>query len=292
MLALHGKLRVEGTAPDGDTMHFLPTTPELIHELHDTDRVKHPDDLSLRFEGIDAPETHYRPPGGHEEEAQPLANPARDHLLDAAGFVIERRDDHDSQKIVDATPDTQPAVVLSTHGDIYGRLVSYVIVDDDGDLPEDGAWTPVDEALLGRTLNAEQLRSGSAYLTLYSSCPPAQRAFLRELAASARKQRTGVWADDHTSEFVLDDEASIGPHGELILPKLFRRATEYLLSRADGETLPGWLAAHGPDPHHAAHDDKVIVRGLTVHLSTLLDQRRDVVSLAADELDLVFVDRK
>lgn len=52
--------------------------------------------------------------------------------------------------------------------------------------------------------------------------PVAHLAYLFSLAAEARDNSLGAWADDLTAEFTLEDRSSIGPEGQLVLPKLFR----------------------------------------------------------------------
>jgi len=68
-----------------------------------------------------------------------------------------------------------------------------------------------------------------AYLTLYTSTPATHGRALRAVAGEAREEDRGVWAADETDEFRLADQGSISPpDGALVLPKLFRRCTDYL----------------------------------------------------------------
>jgi len=132
-----------------------------------------------------------------------------------------------------------------------------------------------------------------AYPALYASTPVAHRTYLHELAAEARKNGAGVWADDRTAEFTLEDPASIGPEGQLILPKLFRRAIDYLEAVAGGfrGNLPDWLVAVSTSSSRN-EDDRVLVCGRTeLRLSDLLVQANDAVWFQADPLDLVFFER-
>lgn len=127
-------------------------------------------------------------------------------------------------------------------------------------------------------------------MTLYDSAAPPLRAALRALATEARKARLGVWEADATSAFRLRGQESIGPQGELVIPKLFRRCTDYLRTRQPAETLVHWLRTHG-DPARP-EDDAVVVGGrMTVRLSDLVEQRNDEIAFTADLLDLVFVEK-
>ena len=280
-LCLRGRLVVIGKQPDGDSIRFVPDTPALLNDLRRARRIRPSRDgtVQLRLEGIDAPETHY------QDQAQPLADPARDRLLKLCGFTKVR---HRDQEVIAASPKQRPAAVLAQMADANGRPVALLITD--GALPEDGSYVGVDDALLERTVNAALLADGSAYLTLYESAAPPLRAALRAVAVQARDKGLGVWAADATAAFELRDQGSIGPEGELVLPKLFRRCSDYLRTRARGETLVHWLQTHG-DPGRP-EDDLVVIGGRTaVRLSTLVEQRRNEIAFMADLLDLVFVEK-
>jgi endonuclease YncB( thermonuclease family) len=288
LLALHGKLVIVGKEPDGDSVRFVPDHPDLLRRLRRYHKIVPARDgsVQLRFEAVDAPEVHYG------TAAQPLGADARNALLGWIGFRDVVFDGDRPNQVVSASPDTVPAVVLSAGADPYGRPIAYVLVGD-GDLPEDGSWTLVDEALLARTLNARLVAEGVAYPTFYTSTPQPHREQLRALAAAAREQGRGVWAVDDTAEFELTDQASIGPGGQLILPKLFRRATDYLKAVAGGfrGNLADWLVANASTPSRSENDLVVLPGGVEVPLSTLVLQRNDRVRFQADVLDIVFVEK-
>jgi len=282
VLCLRGELVVIGKQPDGDSIRFVPDTPALIARLEHAARARTSSDgsLQLRVEGIDAPETHYN------ALAQPLADSARDRLLALCGFTnVRHGTGGDAQTVIAATPARVPAAILSHIVDVNGRPVSFLLVGDS--LPADGADVPIDDALLRRTLNAALLADGSAYLTLYASLDEPLRAGLRAIAATADEGALGVWPHDASAGFTLTTQASIGPGGALILPKLFRRCSDYLRTRTSGETLPDWLRAR-PD----TEDDQVSVAGgPLVRLSDLVEQHGDEIAFTAPLLDLVFVER-
>ncbi|MDQ3632152.1 MAG: thermonuclease family protein [Actinomycetota bacterium] len=280
-LCLRGRLVVIGKQPDGDSIRFVPDTPALLGDLRRARRIRPSRDgsVQLRLEGIDAPETHY------SGEAQPLADPARDRLLELCGFESVR---HRDQEVIAAEPVERPAAALAQMADANGRPVALLLTDEN--LPADGSYTAVDDALLDRTINAALLADGSAYLTLYDSAAPPLRAALRALARDARGEGGGVWGADATAAFELRDQESIGPEGDLVLPKLFRRCTDYLDTRTRGETLVHWLRTHG-DPTRP-EDDLVVIGGrTTVRLSSLIEQRRAEIAFTADLLDFVFVEK-
>jgi endonuclease YncB( thermonuclease family) len=278
---LRGELVVIGKQPDGDSIRFAPADPSGLAALKRADRIRRSTTdgtVQLRLEAIDAPETHYA------GLAQPLGDPARDRLLKLAGF---QQVEHDGETVTGAVPARVPAAILAAMADANGRPVSLLLVGDE--LPADGTFAEVTPALLARTLNAALLSDGSAYLTLYTSLDAGLAAPLRQLARTAREQSLGVWAQDASDAFALRTQADIGPGGALVLPKLFRRCSDYLRTRTPGETLPAWLRTHG-DPARP-EDDRVIVAGTETRLSDLVEQRGEEIAFAADLLDLVFVEK-
>src|SRR5206468_4311353 len=108
------------------------------------------------------------------------------------------------------------------------------------------------------------------------------------VAAAARQQGLGVWGLDATSLFQLDDQTSIGPAGQLILPKLFRRCTDYLKSVDKGfqGNLQDWLI-DSSSLVSRDENDRVLLNGrVQVLLSQLLDQRNNDIAFQADVLEI------
>ncbi|MCA1694860.1 MAG: nuclease, partial [Actinobacteria bacterium] len=174
-----------------------------------------------------------------------------------------------------------------------GRPVAYVLVETADALPADGAWVNVDQALLEHTLNVRLLSEGQAYYTVYTSAPVSHRSHLRSVAYKARTSGLGVWGRDTTADWVLADQASIGTNGQLILPKLFRRCTDYLKAVDKGfiGNLGDWLLASSATPTRD-ENDRVLLRDTTeVHLSDLIQQRNQHIAFQADLLDLTFVEK-
>jgi endonuclease YncB( thermonuclease family) len=269
MLSLQGDLVVVGKSPDGDSIRFIPRTPALLRRLNGGSRVDPSSDgsVQLRLDGIDAPEVHYN------GLAQPLAEPARADLLAWCGFRDVR---WSGEQVSAATPARVPAAVLSSLVDPNGRPIVLLLRDA---FPPDGADVEPD---VERTANFALAASGAAYGTFYETT--ASRATLTAAAVAARTARRGVWARDATAGFSLD---AIGPSGAPILPKLFRRCSDFVRAGAPG-TLPEWLRRRRGEPN--SPDDRVLVDGEARFFSDLLRQDGRRISLLADPLDLVFVD--
>ncbi|HEV8648118.1 MAG TPA: thermonuclease family protein [Actinomycetes bacterium] len=245
--------------------------------------------MQLRFEGVDAPELHYG------TAAQALGREARDQLLAWIGFSGLEYAPPTGTRVTAATPDAVGAVVFSQAAEVNGRPVAYVVtsVAEDEHLPPDGEWALVDQTMLDHTFNTLLVQEGVAYPTVYTSTPVTHRAYLRALATEAREADAGVWADDMTSAFTLDDQASIGPERQLILPKLFRRATDYLKAVDGGfqGNLSDWLLWVSTSPSRDENDRVLVCGGTELHLSDLLVQANNTVRFQADLLDVVFVEK-
>jgi endonuclease YncB( thermonuclease family) len=283
-LVVAGDGVVVGKQPDGDSVRFLPADATLLGQLENGHRV-HPSadgTVQLRFDGVDAPELHYQ---GH---AQPRGDSARDDLLEHLGFT-DLTYAGGGETVSGAEPATVPLVILSRLVEVNGRPVSVVFSGDAAARLASCIGTRVEltPGLLAESVNAWEAASGVVYPLLYTSTDPALRQVFIDLARTARDQQLGVWASDSSDQFSVADAAALGPHGALVLPKLFRRVVDYLRQRTAGQTVPDWLAAH-PD----TEDDQVIVAGAPAQpLHTLLTHTADTVTVTADVLDLVFVER-
>lgn len=288
-LCIHGKLVIVGYEPDGDSVRFIADDATHYQALTRADRIrpsKRDGSVQLRFEGVDAPELHYG------SDAQPLGDTARDALLGWIGFTAIEFDKRQPTKVTAAEPVTVRAAILVQMVEVNGRPVAYVLVETADALPADGAWVNVDQALLERTLNVRLLSEGQAYYTVYTSAPVSHRSHLRSVADKARTSGMGVWGRDTTADWVLADQASIGTNGQLILPKLFRRCTDYLKAVDKGfiGNLGDWLISSATSSRD--ENDRVLIRDTTeVHLSDLIQQRNQHIAFQADLLDLTFVEK-
>jgi endonuclease YncB( thermonuclease family) len=283
---IRGAFVIVGKEPDGDSVRFIADNPALYQQLRNAHRIRLSGDgsVQLRFEGVDAPEVHYG------EAAQPRGPQAREALLEWIGFTgIEFAPVPNENRVTAATPASVRGAILSKAAEANGRPVSFVALEGAVSGRADGAWVRLTPQLLERTLNFRLLQEGMAYLTLYSSTPQADR--LRAAARVAKDADLGLWADDVTKQFKLTDQASIGPGGALILPKLFRRCTDHLkdADRGFAGNLDDWLLAHtgGNRPEN----DGVVVCGIELRQSDLVVQRNRTIVFQPDTLDTVFIEK-
>lgn len=295
---IQGKFVIIGKQPDGDSVRFIPNRRRAFRGLYRDDRIRPSrtdGSVQLRFEAVDAPELHYG------RYAQPLGDQVRDRLLEWIGFDQIEYVNDDEKEVKSSRPKSVPGAILTKGAETNGRPISYILLEERAAFLEDGDWVRVDEDLLTQTLNYQLLAEGLAYYTVYTSTPQEHRDLLRQVAATAREQTLGVWELDTSENFVLNNQDSIGPVGQLILPKLFRRCTEYLkdttpeqalADRVFRPTLRKWLLDHPRENDAVLLLDSVeAMPSVEVQLSDLIRQSNRTVFFQPDLLDLVFVEK-
>ena len=146
---------------------------------------------------------------------------------------------------------------------------------------------PTSEPDVERTANFALAASGAAYGTFYATSEAPVRDALLAQALAARAARRGVWARDASAGFELRAQASIGPAGALILPKLFRRCSDYLRDGARRDAAAVAARRRG-EPN--SPDDEVLVDGQTRRFSDLVSHDGQRIAFLADPLEILFVD--
>lgn len=246
MLLIKGFYEITGSQPDGDTVHFTAADPaewDLVGGVgggrgraveHAGGRAK------LRLEAVDALETHYGPHRDH----QPLhfAHAARDELLTWLGFTDVRRET--GETVTGTTPDTVPGFVLTRGADVHGRCVALA---GRGEPPgTSGMEIDVDADVLRTTVSHHLIAQGLAYPTFYRSLFTSLRTELAGVAREARDAGRGLWASDVTTTGAKITGLSSLTDEAVILPKLFRRALDYLRPGTMAlSCFPAYLAGDG-----------------------------------------------
>ena len=279
---IFGEFVIIGKQPDGDSVRFKADNPSLLAKLKNAGRLKESKDgtVQLRFEGIDAPELHY---GG---TLQPMGRESRDWLLEGMGFRNVR---YQNLSVSGSSPERVRGAIMSGMVERNGRPVAYVLGQAEASGLKDGSSISVDDTRLRLTLNALSLERGMSYFTVYNSMPEAQIKTFQTLAAKARSAKLGVWARDKTNEFTLENAGSINESGQLILPKLFRRATDYLGAKRKNKTTAGfkqWLINSRDTPN--PQDGLLLERDSKKRLSDLIEETGNRIRFKADTLELVF----
>ena len=296
MLLITGSYRILGDRPDGDTVHFIPRDPGFWCEVTGRNRVARDEHggASLRLDGIDATETHYKGVGpGYVHQPLGLgAHAARDELLNWLGFsdVV-----HDTEeKVTAATPQTVPGYILTAGADLYGRCVALI---GRGEPPKAG--TPSKPAksgdridvtvdMLHQTANHHLLSLGLVYPTFYSNLFKDLRS---DMAATTRQARTAqapgsVWLHDVTTTGAKTESLASFTEDLVIVPKLFRRVADYIrLFGPSLDCLPAYLAG-GADEFFLPDQDRSIVG-----LQHVVEVTNGTFRMTRPIEDLVFVEK-
>src|SRR5512139_244461 len=234
----------QGPEPDGDTVKFLPDTPGLVEAL--PRRSGRPPDItargiSVRFEAIDALETHF----GDTHQELVGANAARDAMLAQLGFTNVGFFPDQPNRVQSADQDSLRGHILCNGVDANGRLIAFVYA---GDHPgPDGSAVFVDETLVSLSVNAALLESGQVYPAFYATLPADLRSHLAKLSRAARSAQPprGIWprsTADPDGPATVPDLAALE---ELVTwPKLFRRLVSYFAAGfSDLDGFDSWLRA-------------------------------------------------
>ena len=133
---LYPDLPRNGPEPDGDTISFLPDQDDLVQALPRFSRTpperKHLGVYSVRFEGIDALETHFE---NHHQDLG-FAAAARDLMLHETGATRVTILPDLPTKVESASPHPLPGYVLATGIEANGRIVAQVHAGE-----PDRAWS-------------------------------------------------------------------------------------------------------------------------------------------------------
>ena len=219
---IHGEFRVVGASPDGDSIRFYPTNPNVWDDVRISVRANAHGGVQLRLDAIDALETHYTPrPSPHPWRQNPeLGDAAATVHLSMLGFNDVTRDE---QEIVTAAnpQGVQPGAILTRFADKYGRAVAVVFAEDEQPHGADASSMFLDGEGLKKSVNFRLLEAGLVYPTFYSQFFHDLRDLLADTAGAARAKGRGIWATDSTNAgFMLQSRDQLTT--ELImLPKCF-----------------------------------------------------------------------
>ena len=292
-LRFEERAQPEQPQPDGDTMRFVPDNPFPFFNPSTIRRYGSvgPDlsnfGISVRFEGLDALETHFSKGGSpvtHQNLA--LAMAARDAMIGSLGFGNVVFDAEYPYTVRSADNNPVRGYVLANGVEQNGRLLGFVYPGEPVGVPEYDKWkqaqqgapqpasrpslppTPLvflDAPLVERSVNWKLLDAGLAYAELYTSMP---LDLVRQMARRVRHLRAeppanGIWGREHVAlgrSYVWDKQ--IDSLEDLVMfPKLFRRLVEYAqalsTAKSPGKlTFMSWLR----DPISARErDDRLLL---------------------------------
>ncbi len=279
---------LNGPEPDGDTIKFKPDNRNLIVNLPRPNQAAsfNLDGItSIRFEAIDALETHFDVEGETFHQRLDLALTARDALLAQMGFGAVRYFAQSPFKVEAVEHHPVAGYILSNGLDTYGRTIAFVFV---GEHPTtDGASVFVTPPMLDDSLNTFMLRRGHAYSAFYLTLPAELREHLRGVASLARAGSAGLWAQATGTTDRAARITGLDMLQQLVIwPKLFRRLAPYFVQgHTNFDGLDAWLRA---DPRN--RDDRLLLPTLELgNMHDLIVEDGEQIRLAYNTEDIVIV---
>jgi hypothetical protein len=174
----------QGPQPDGDTVTFHADDISLVRNLPWLSgrgpNVNARGNIPVRYEGIDALETHFQ--GAHQNLQ--YANAARDENLRLLGFTNVKffTDLPNNVESVDVNP--LAGNVIANGIEANGRLLGLVYAGHADHA--DGSSVFVDAGVLDQSVNAKLVAAGLAYMEPYDTMPISLVQHFRSVIAAAR----------------------------------------------------------------------------------------------------------
>ncbi len=245
---------LSGPEPDGDTVKFLPDNRVLVDLLSAPGRsaaFNQRGMINLRFEGIDALETHF----ADSHQNLNWAEAARNELLSRTGFTDVQFSDRNPNKIIAINNHPQRGYILANNLDTFGRIIAFVYT---GDITQvDGSQVFIEDSHVNQSLNYHLLEVGLAYPAFYTSLPTDLRQALARLVRNKKQENIGLWSES-TANIERTANLTVGLaeiENLVIWPKLFRRLVRYVgAGFTDLSQLDAWLR---DDPVN--RDDRVLL---------------------------------
>lgn len=263
---IKGTFHVVGYSPDGDSIRFQAVNNDLWNGLSGPPvSLNGRDHAQLRLEGIDTLETHYSDSHQPDELAMAAMNALMVDL--GIGNVIW----NSSHTMVQSASDGVDGYILCRAIEKNHRPVAFAF---NGTTPQtDGSPVFLDGALLRQSVNYQQIAEGMAFPTYYKGLFFDLRAVLTQGVQNARGASIGLWPFDRTQlGAVIHGQHSL-EEDQVVIPKLFRRLTEYLAGGGGMGGFKQFLESKEEgiiiiSTGHATHFDTVIeVDGITVRMT-------------------------
>jgi endonuclease YncB( thermonuclease family) len=272
---------LSGPEPDGDTIKFQPDDKHLVELLPHTSataKFNLKGITSIRFEGIDALETHFEVEGDTFHQQYDLAIQARDTLLAKAGFGKITYFKDKPYKVQSVEHHPIRGYILSNGLDTYGRVIAFAFTGDTQIV--DGSSLFASPDMIDESLNTYMLKQGQAYGEFYITLPAELRTHLEEHVTNARSEGKGLWSKDTANVEQSAHIANLDELQELVLwPKLFRRLVAYFQAGYTGlSKFDEWLRV---DPVN--RDDRLILP--TIELGNM----HDLMHIDGDNLSMNYL---
>jgi len=283
---IKGKFHVVGRAPDGDTIGFAARNKRNWEKLSGPrprfNMGGDGDITNLRFEAIDTLETHFR----NKHQPPPHADGASDFMLDRTGVknVVWGMDGNGERTRILSADDEVDGYVLARSVERFGRVVAFAFAGTASET--DGSSVFLNTKRIKQSVNYKLLTAGLAYPTYYEDmCRFVDlRDTLTAAAVAARKAKKGIWKVDKSGGLTINNARQLETN-YVVLPKLFRRYTEYLGTNDDNIVgFKDWLEGR---------DEGVLVladgmNGWMTTLDEVIVQNGKKVGLKVKPEELVF----
>lgn len=244
-LIVKGTFHIVGKSPDGDTVSFRPLNQEHWLKLtgERVPRMNRHGDVAIRFEAIDALETHYRGKMWLPEFHQPtkFAVQARDLMLHSIGIAPDQV--VWSGNRVTSAPDGTEGYIATNGVDPFNRVIAFVFAGAPPTKDGDAEFRLFSEHIRA-SVNLKLAKEGLVYPAFYSALYPSLRQTIADTCVDARTQGKGLWPHDVSTTGVrIPDPSDLGPITEehCIFPKLFRRLVTHLSQNGKVRNFKGFL---------------------------------------------------
>lgn len=271
---IKGTFHVTGYSPDGDSIRFKAADKKLWTRLSGPPVERNAKGhAQLRFEGIDALETHYL------DTHQPLqfALKAQEALLSALGIADVEW--NSSKTRVIKAQDGVPGYILTRAVERNRRPVAFVYAGECCE--QDGVAIQLSTSRLQESVNYKLLAKGLVYPTYYRGLFHDLRRALTKAVQAARQAKRGLWPSDCTLSGVLVEDLGSISEEQVILPKLFRRIAQYM---EGGGSIAGFK-------EFLREKDEgiyLISSGHYTHFDTVVEVEGDKVRMTVAPEDILF----
>ncbi|MDE2343985.1 MAG: thermonuclease family protein [Betaproteobacteria bacterium] len=188
---------------------------------------RHPDGgLTVRLDGIDAPETHYLASGGLGVLRQPSPWPDRAAaaLLEFLGF--QRVGRHSDERVVSAEPPAVAGAIALRRADKYGRAVAFAFR---GRFRISSSQRfALTAPVVRSSANWHLLTQGLAYPVFYQDMPQPLLELMGRAGHEARAAGLGLWPHDRSHDGFTLASLDALQREALLWPKLFRRLVDHV----------------------------------------------------------------
>lgn len=274
---IKGTFHVKNYAPDGDSARFKADNKKFWKKLSGPsakwNALEH---VQLRFEAVDALETHYE--GFHQPKE--FAQKARDTLLEK--LKITNVEWNEKQTKVISANDGTKGYILARVVESHQRPVAFVFAGETD--KKDGGKVILTPEMLKKCINYQMAEEGLVFPTFYTGIFPDLRDEFTKAVQKARNDGKGLWTQDKTNTGVIVKDIKGVTETDVILPKLFRRIVAFIGHGGKIEKFKEWLKEQ---------DDQLTILPDThfTRLDYIVDVNADKVKLTEKPENLVFLEK-